>query len=222
MKLIAFMRQRVKSDRTAVAALSQCGEGAELRKARDGDIPQLIRLHRIALRELNCAQYTSTQLDSLLLHLSPIDYVPAHVQTYFVVQVQRLIVCAGGWGLTRQPSDLGMFFHAVPANENDLATISALYTDPSWTRQGIARALLSAVEKDAQSAGHNEIGARALLSAVPFFLACGYTMRGPCQLLLPNGVSVPLSRMRKVLTQPCDWPSHQAIAFTRRTAQVEG
>jgi len=195
------MRERAKGVPAAAARLSGCVEGIQLRRARDEDIPQLIRLHRIALRELNRSQYTTMQLDSLLLHLPPTDYVPAQLHAYFVAQVQRTIVCVGGWGVTRQTSDLWTVINDVAISEDeDVAIIGALYTHPDWTRRGIARSVLTALEDDVRSAGHLRIEVRALLSAVPMFLASGYAVCRPCRLLLPDGVSLDLTWMRKGLT----------------------
>ena len=199
------MRERVTGTPATAPTLSECVEGIQLRKAREEDIPQLIRLHRVALRELNRSQYTTTQLDSLLMHLPPTDYVPTRLHAYLVAQVQRAIVCVGGWGVTRQVSGVWtMFDVAAISKDEDIATISALYTHPEWIRRGIARSVLTALEDDVRTAGHLGIEVPALLSTVPMFLACGYAVCRPCRLLLPDGVSLDLTWMRKRLTsQPC-------------------
>jgi GNAT superfamily N-acetyltransferase len=171
----------------------------EIQKACDDDIPQLIRLHRVALRQLDCAIYTERQIDSLVLHLPPMDYAPAEIPTYFVARIECNVVCVAGWGLRPAGCKAATSLADAPMRSGGIATICSICTHPNWIRQGIARLLLVAVEEEARAADHRQIEVRALIPAVPLFLACGYAVCGPCRLLLPDGVSLELMQMLKPL-----------------------
>lgn len=168
-----------------------------LRKATIDDVPQLIRLHRVAIRELGGGAYTADQIDSFLLHVPTLDDTLITDCTYFVALAEGTVVGAGGWSF-RIPSDMQTIDtnHASAAAET-AATIRAMYTHPDWARRGIGRAILEAAEAEASAAGYRRIELHALLPGVPLYRACGYTPIGRCQAQLGDGVMLPIVHMHK-------------------------
>jgi len=174
-----------------------------LRKATIDDVPQLIRLHRVAIRELGGSAYTADQIDSFLLHVPTLDDSLIDDRTYFVAEADGVVVGAGGWSY-RIPSDMHTIDvdHATAAVE-PAAVIRAMYTHPDWARRGIGRAILEAAETEAAAAGYRHIELHALLPGVPLYRACGYTPIGRCQAQLSDGVMLPIVHMHKrVDTRP--------------------
>ena len=161
-------------------------EAFTLRKATIDDVPQLIRLHRVAIRELGGSAYTADQIDSFLLHVPTLDDSLIDDRTYFVAEADGVIVGAGGWSY-RSPSDMHTIDvdHATAAAE-PAAVIRAMYTHPDWARRGIGRAILEAAEAEAAAAGYRHIELHALLPGVPLYRACGYTPIGRARRSSPT------------------------------------
>jgi GNAT superfamily N-acetyltransferase len=168
----------------------------DLRKATLDDVPQLIRLHRVAIRELGGSAYTADQIDSFLLHVPTLDDALIADRTYFVAMAEGTVVGAGGWSF-RVPG----YAHTIdtsPASAAErTAVIRAMYTHPDWARRGIGRAILDAAEAEAAAAGYRRIELHALLPGVPLYRACGYTPIGRCQAQLADGVTLPVVHMHK-------------------------
>src|SRR5262252_2951212 len=80
------------------------GTSFELREATLDDVPQLIRLRRLAMRELAAGAYTADQIDAFLLHVPTPERVIAD-GTYFVAVASGLIVGSGGWSLRGRASE---------------------------------------------------------------------------------------------------------------------
>ena len=169
----------------------------ELRKATLDDVPQLIRLHRVAIRELGGIAYTADQIDSFLMHVPTFDDDLIDDRTYFVAEAEGAVVGAGGW-TAPTPGDAHSIdtSHATAATER-VAVIRAMYTHPDWARRGIGRAILEAAEAEASAAGYRRIELHALLPGVPLYRACGYTPIGRCQAQLADGVMLPVVHMNK-------------------------
>jgi putative acetyltransferase len=83
-----------------------------------------------------------------------------------------------------------------PGNEGH-AAVSDLYVHPMFARKGFSRRLLMALERDAASHGHREIGVSATLNAMPFFSAMGYR---PTEILRESDGSLMAVKMHKSLS----------------------
>jgi len=171
------------------------GAAVELRKATPDDVPQLIRLRRLAIRELAGSAYSSEQIDGFLLHAPALDDELVGDGTYFVAVAGDVIVGAGGWcsGARAYPIEV---CH-VPSRARPGASIRAMYTHPEWVRRGVGSAILVAVEADARAAGFGRVELHTLTSSVPFYGACGYTAIGRCRARFDDGVTLPLVHMAK-------------------------
>ena len=168
-----------------------------LRKATIDDVPQLIRLHRVAIRELGGSTYTADQIDSFLLYVPTLDDELIADRTYFVAEVEGTVVGAGGWSFPSSIDAQSIDTGHPTAFPEPAAVIRAMYTHPDWVRRGIGRAILEAAEAEAAAAGYRRIELHALLPGVPLYRACGYTPIGRCQAQLADGVMLPIVHMHK-------------------------
>ena len=171
------------------------GTSFELREATLDDVPQLIRLRRLAIRELAANAYTADQIDAFLLHVPTPENVIAG-GTYFVAVASGMIVGSGGWSLHGRASEFAVDSCHAAAVE-PAAFIRAMYTHPDWVRRGIGRSILIAAEADAQAAGYHRFASHALLSSVPLYRACGYSEISRCSARLDDRISLPLVHMEK-------------------------
>jgi GNAT superfamily N-acetyltransferase len=168
----------------------------ELREATLDDVPQLIRLRRLAIRELAFGAYTADQIDAFLLHVPTPERVVAD-GTYFVAVASGMIVGSGGWSMRGRASEFAVdSCHAAPTAEA-AASIRAMYTHPNWVRRGIGRSILMAAEADAQTAGFHRFSSHALLPSVPLYRACGYAEVRQCSARLDDRISLPVVHMEK-------------------------
>ena len=168
----------------------------KLRKATIDDVPQLIRLHRVAIRELGGSAYTADQIDSFLLYVPTLDDDLIDDRSYFVAEAEGAVVGAGGWTVA-SPGDAHSIDTSHATATERVAAIRAMYTHPDWARRGIGRAILDAAETEASAAGYRRIELHALLPGVPLYRACGYTPIGRCQAQLADGVMLPVVHMHK-------------------------
>jgi GNAT superfamily N-acetyltransferase len=123
--------------------------------------------------------------------------------TYFIVECGDRIAGCGGWSwrstlyggddslVAREPQALD------PAT--DPARIRAMYTDPSFARQGVGRFVMSLCEEAAMRAGFRSATMMATMAGVPLYRACGYVEAEPIVTVSVDGIPVPLVRMEKRL-----------------------
>lgn len=82
-------------------------------------------------------------------------------------------------------------------------TIGAMFVSPKFTRQGVGKRLLEAIETEAIARKRKDLTAIASLTGVPFYQACGYRILGNYSLSLDlhaaNKIYIPCMRMKKSL-----------------------
>ena len=124
--------------------------------------------------------------------------------TYFVADIGGATAGCGGW--SRRATLYGGDHSGALRNDalldpsREPARVRAMYTSPEFTRRGVGRAVLEASEQAALAEGFGEVELMATLAGEPLYRACGYreaerTFAAPS----PDGVRVPLVRMRKTL-----------------------
>jgi GNAT superfamily N-acetyltransferase len=175
-----------------------------IRKAHDDDVPALIRLHRVAMRELGRNAYTVDQIDSFLLYVQTLDHALLADHTYFVAETGGRIVGSGGWSI-RTPDYYGTIdFDDRAGGDSHVAMIRAMYTHPDWARRGIGRHILMAAEAEAQAAGFRRFEVHALLPGVPLYRACAYQVVAHRAARLDDGATLPLLHMTKNALPPAE------------------
>jgi GNAT superfamily N-acetyltransferase len=122
--------------------------------------------------------------------------------TYLVVEEAGAAVGCGGWSrratLYGGDHSADLRDPALLDPAHDPARIRAMYTDPAHARRGIGRLILETCERAAADAGFVAVELMATASGRPLYLACGYRDVAPGDADV-NGVTVPLTRMRKPL-----------------------
>ena len=112
---------------------------------------------------------------------------------YFVVEdAGGRVLGAGGYSLSA-PTARGAGAGKVL---NALGHIRHVATDPDATRQGIGRRLMAAVFAAAGAEGVRHFDCLSTRTAVPFYAAMGFTVVGPVEVPITQGMAFPAVRMR--------------------------
>jgi GNAT superfamily N-acetyltransferase len=176
-----------------------------LRQATALDIPALRSLIELSVRGLQKDDYSSAQIDGALGHALGLDTQLIEDRTYFVAEAVEQggqIVGCGGWSnrKTLFGSDHG------PDRENafldpktDAAKIRAIFVHPQWARKGLGTLILKYCEEAAQRAGFGTLEMGSTLTGVPLYALKGYVPRESVAVPLPNGETLPIVHMVKVL-----------------------
>lgn len=171
-----------------------------LRPARPDDLDALRAVMDAAIGRLQDGFLTPEQVEASRAIMG-LDTQLIDDGTYIVAEVDGVLAGGGGWSCraTLYGGD------HTPGRTPDLldpavdaARIRAMYTHPSFARQGIGRRILTACEDAARAAGFRSAELMATLAGVPLYTACGYV---PVEKIVDGrgGASVPLVRMRKAL-----------------------
>jgi GNAT superfamily N-acetyltransferase len=178
-----------------------------LRPATLADVPALEPLIAFSALALSAGFYSGRQAESALRYIFGPDTQLIRDGTYFVAISQeeggakRLIGC-GGWSRRRT------LFGGDQAKEAedplldptcDPARIRAFFVDPGWARRGVGRAILDACTAAARQAGFRSLELVATLPGEPLYRAGGFEVVERFELLLPDGVQLPVARMAKPL-----------------------
>jgi GNAT superfamily N-acetyltransferase len=172
-----------------------------LRKATFADAFALVGLHRASLTGLARSHYSARQIDALLRYVPTLDEALIEDRTYFVAEAEGRIVACGGWS-ARPPGYQPVLGPSRPSQGTDVGAsrvlIRAMYTHPAWSRRGLGRRILAAAEHEARRESR-PIELDALLPGLPLYLRAGYIPLKTQALELPDGQSLPVVRMRKLL-----------------------
>mgnify|MGYP000014659924 CR=1 FL=1 len=133
-------------------------------------------------------------------HLMGVDRQLIADGTYLTIWCGATLFACGGWShrATLFGSDA-----TAGRNSRDLdphtepARVRAMYTHPDWTRQGLGRLVLSRCEDEAAAAGFRTVELAATRSGAHLYRACGYQAVEDWSEPTPDGIGVPLTRMRK-------------------------
>ena len=174
-----------------------------MRLASDEDIPALETLIPISVRALQLDDYSSEQMEAALGSVFGVDRQLIHDGTYFVVERGGEIIGCGGWSKHKKlfGSDaIGTAENVTLNPDCDPARIRAFFVHPDWARRGVGRAILEACEKSIRSARFHSAELVATLAGEPFYAAFGYAVMERYEILLSNGLPLPVVRMRKDFT----------------------
>lgn len=176
-----------------------------LRVATLGDVPALCRLINASVRALSRGFYSDAQIESGLRHVFGPDTALIGDGTYFVLEHQGAIAAAGGWSQRRtlyggDQSKSGPDPLLDPLT--DPARIRAFFVDPRFARRGLARRLLEHCASEAARAGFSGLELMATLPGVPLYVALGFEELDRLSPVQPDGVVLPVVRMRRALHAP--------------------
>jgi GNAT superfamily N-acetyltransferase len=176
--------------------------GLTWRLAEAADVPVVNALTARSIRALHANSYDSAVIDEAVRHAYGVDWQLVRDGTYFVAEVGRVVVGAGGWSYRQTIA--GAHGPDDPAADlldpaHDAARVRAFYVDPQYLRQGVGALLLRLSEEAAREAGFMEVELTSTLPAVPFYAAFGYRPVETFNMQLPNGSILSLELMNKRL-----------------------
>lgn len=187
-----------------------------IRRAVWADLPTLNQIIVAAAQQLNAANYSQAQIDSVLKYGYGVDTELIEEGTYFVAEANGRILGSGGWSRHRS------LHNGEPASENetplnplfDAAKIRAMFVHPQFSRQGIGRALLTASEMAARQAGFKQLELLATLTGEPLYAAFGFVVQERYEEILPDGTPFAVARMtKKIAMETAVAPSFMATTL---------
>jgi GNAT superfamily N-acetyltransferase len=168
------------------------------RLATQDDVAVLVPLIDAAIDELQKGFLDDAQISSSHAIMG-IDRQLIQDGTYFVVELDGMIVGCGGWSrrATLYGGDHSPSRDAAYLNpEKDPAKVRAMYTRPGYTRRGIGRLVLGLCEQAAAAAGFTALELMSTLAGLPLYEAAGFSAVETVEDKT-GGVAVPLVKMRK-------------------------
>ena len=174
----------------------------ELRIAGRSDIPRLGELIELSGRALSAGYYSPEQADAITRHVFGVDTQLVDDRTYFVIEHDNQLVACGGWSRRRtlfggDQTKAGLDPLLDPLTEP--ARVRAFFVHPSMARRGLGRQLMETCIAKARQAGFRSLELVATLPGEPLYLASGFVVVERFELDLPDGIRVPVSRMRRAI-----------------------
>jgi GNAT superfamily N-acetyltransferase len=148
-----------------------------IRRFRPADASRVSYLIRKALREANARDYPPEEIRAFCHH-----YRPANV-IHLATECETFVLARGS--------------RILATGSLDRNWLSGFFVNPRYHRRGLGRALLTYLETVAAKAGHRALRLGSSITALPFYLALGYT-RDPKQPKGPQDIVI----LRKRLPRP--------------------
>ncbi len=174
-----------------------------MRHAKVVDIPALETLIAQCFQKAAEGHYTPRQIESALASIARVDSKLIEEGRVHVATSGREIVGVGGWSgrKARYPGDV----EATAAKEKvDPATTPAhlrsFYINAYWRRMGIGRMLVDDCLTSAKQQGFRQMEVLSTPMSLAFFTALGFEAQGEMEIILPDGVSLPMTRLTMTLT----------------------
>lgn len=161
----------------------------DVRTATRSDIGAIDALLARSYPRLLAADYPPSVLVTAIPLISKAQPGLVTSGTYYVAFIGGEIVGAGGWS-ARGPRG--------EAAER-VAHVRHFVTDPDQTRRGIGSSILTTCFEAAASAGHRGLACYSTRTAVPFYEANGFAVKGEVDIDLRPGISFPAVAMVRAL-----------------------
>lgn len=174
-----------------------------VRLASEEDIPALERLIPLSVRGLQNSHYSSEQMDAAIGSVFGVDRQLIGDRTYFVVEEETDLIGCGGW--SKRKTLFGSDHHHATRDDAELdprtdsARIRAFFVHPDHARRGVGRVIVEACESAIRTAGFKRIELAATLPGEAFYQACGYVSGKREDVPLPNGLTLGIVHMSKML-----------------------
>lgn len=137
-----------------------------------------------------------------MIHIFGVDTQLITDGTYYVAEIDNQIVGCGGWSKRKTLFGGDQAKEEIDSlldPETEAARIRAFFVHPQWARRGVGKQIIDVCEDAATEAKFREIEMAATLPGEPMYKACGYEVAERFEIDLPNGLKLPLARMRKQL-----------------------
>lgn len=156
-----------------------------MRTAKPEDAEAICHIHVTSVRELCASDYTLEQIEAWVGNLDPEKRCRSMAQN---TESEILFVAENNQGVIVGFSSLGQH-----------GEVNAVYVHPQYTRQGVGRVLLDAVESEAIARHVEKLKLSASTNAQPFYQSCGYQIIEHSFHTLRSGVQIPCVKMEKFL-----------------------
>ncbi|PWK61159.1 GNAT family N-acetyltransferase [Roseicyclus mahoneyensis] len=111
--------------------------------------------------------------------------------TYFIAEdAEGQALAAGGWTRSAPQGGVGL---------PEIGHVRHVATHPSHLRKGLAQAIVTRVLADALAAGVERMICQSTQTAVPFYKAMGFRVRGEILIALRPGITFPAVEMERAL-----------------------
>jgi len=159
-------------------------------------------------RQLSREHYSDAQIEAAIALVFGVDSNLIEDGTYFVAESSEGLIGCGGWS-RRKNLFGGDQYSARDAGyldpHSEPARIRAFFIHPAHARKGIARAILSRCETEAQTHGFRALELMATLPGIAFYESCGFRKTGDYDLDLTVDVKLELVPMRKEMAASADY-----------------
>lgn len=153
----------------------------QIRRAKESDAPGIWKVHLASVRDLASGDY-------------PDEIVEAWAQPRPLEQLQASIAANPFYVAEKDREIIG-----YAELEIHLKRVRSVYVAPSHSRQGVASALLAALEIEARKYGLDELRLESSLNAVPFYEANGFEQVQRGRFQLGNNLEMTSIHMRKII-----------------------
>ena len=164
------------------------------------DAGALYAMRALSMRALATKVYSASEVESFLAHIGTMDPYLIDDGTFFIAESGDQVVGCGGWTLR----SAGCSRHGASEAANDAAyapIVRSIFVHPRFVRQGVARRIMTLIERTLVFGGHREAKLTATLSGLPFYPSLGYQMGKTLRLRLPDGETFTAMAMRKQLVE---------------------
>ena len=179
-----------------------------IRLATMNDREAISELIAASARQLSREHYNDAQIEAAIAHVFGVDSNLIEDGTYFVAESSDGLIGCGGWS-RRKNLFGGDQYSARDAGyldpQSEPARIRAFFIHPAHARKGIARAILSTCETEAQTHGFRALELMATLPGIAFYESCGFRKIGDYDLELTVDVKLELVPMRKEIAASADY-----------------
>jgi len=179
-----------------------------IRLATMKDREAISELIAASARQLSREHYSDAQIEAAIVHVFGVDSNLIEDGTYFVAESSDGLIGCGGWS-RRKNLFGGDQYSARDAGyldpQSEPARIRAFFIHPAHARKGIARAILSTCETEAQTHGFRALELMATLPGIAFYESCGFRKTGDYDLDLTVDVKLELVPMRKEMAASADY-----------------
>ena len=178
----------------------------DLRLATLDDVPAIRSLIDASVRTLSASRYSEEQIASSLRWVFGADTQLITDGTYYVIEADGTVVAAGGWSrrATLYGGDqLKTGVDPLLDPDREAARIRAFFVHPAWARRGLARRVYDACAAAALSAGFTQLELVSTLPGEPLYRALGFSPVEELVHEMPDGVELPVVRMRRTLKSEC-------------------
>ena len=162
-------------------------------------------------RQLSREYYSDAQIEAAIALVFGVDSNLIEDGTYFVAESSEGLIGCGGWS-RRKNLFGGDQYSARDAGyldpHSEPARIRAFFIHPAHARKGVARAILSRCETEAQAQGFRALELMATLPGIAFYESCGFGKIGNYDLELADDVKLELVPMRKEIQTSADYADY--------------